>query len=197
LGAVGRIGLTHVRFRHGGQGLLRQGAGILAGQAQAHHFIAGVTDLHLAAQHVHREFFLHRSSKRARQLQIVVRTGLPDEEGRQHAAFRGIEAGELRLRRGDRLHVAGEEILQKSLRILAAHLEHAEMRNVAQHGAVARRCQLARRVAEMAHGALLDQRVLRRQKFLPSLIHRRLPERLERCIIPRSDIFPNHNAPFR
>ena len=95
----------------------------------------------------------------------------PDEEGCQCAAFCGIEAAGQRVLRGKRIHVAAEQVMQETLRFFARDLEHAELRQVAQYGAVARGDALGGGIAEMLHHAVLHLRALGSQKILPILIH--------------------------
>ena len=77
-----------------------------------------------------------------------------------------------RVLRGKRIHIAAEQVMQKSLCFFARNFEHAELRQVAQHSAVARGGALGGGIAEMLHGAVLYLRALRSQEILPILIHR-------------------------
>ncbi len=65
--------------------------------------------------------------------------------------------------------------MQETLRFLAVDLEHAELRQVAQHGAVARGGTLRGRIAEILHDAVLQLRALGGEEILPVLIHGGFP----------------------
>ena len=90
----------------------------------------------------------------ARQLQEILGVASPDQESRQRAAFRRIEAAVLGMLRRQRLHVAAEQVVQEALRFFAIDLDDPELRQIAQHGAIACRHAFRRGVAELLHYAI-------------------------------------------
>ena len=129
------------------QDLLR----IFTRQPQRNDFVACIGDFHLGAQHVHAEFFAHRFTQDARQLQHVIVAIAPDQHGRLHAPFRTVQAAELRAGGANLMNVVAQHILQESLRVLAGNAQRAELVQVAQHRVLRRCAQLGGNIAKMLH----------------------------------------------